>query len=61
MRAIILILILKASQVFAIGADECFLRAVIDNHEITLKNIEVDPPVYGLANLDAMLTLRKNL
>lgn len=46
---------------FAIVADECFLRAVIANREITLKNIEVEPPVYCLANLDAMLTLRKNL
>lgn len=52
MRAIILILILNSSQVFAIGADECFLRAVIDNREITLKNIEVVPPVYGLIGSD---------
>lgn len=49
MRAIILILILNASQVFAIGADECFLRAVVDNQEIILKNIEVTPPAYGLS------------
>lgn len=49
MRAILLILIFNASNVFAIGADECFLRAVVDNGEIILKNIEVTPPIYGLS------------
>jgi hypothetical protein len=49
MRGILLILIFNASQVFAIGADECFLRAVVDNEEIILKNIEVTPPTYGLS------------
>ena len=49
MRAILLILIFNASQVFAIGADECFLRTVVDNREIILKNIEVTPPIYGLS------------
>lgn len=49
MRAILLILIFNASPVFAIGADECFLRAVVGNQEIILKNIEVVPPTYGLS------------
>lgn len=49
MRAILLILIFNASQVFAIGADECFLRAVVDNKEIILRNIEITPPTYGLS------------
>jgi hypothetical protein len=48
MRVILLILIFNASPAFAIGADECFLRAVVDNQEIVLKNIEVTPPTYGL-------------
>jgi hypothetical protein len=48
MRAILLILIFNVSQVFAIGADECFLQAIVDNRAITLKNIEVTPPIYGL-------------
>ncbi len=49
MRAILLIITFNASQVFAIGADECFLRAVVDNRQIILKNIEVTPPTYGLS------------
>jgi len=49
MRAILLILIFNAPQVFAIGADECFLRTVVDNREIILTNIEVTPPSYGLS------------
>lgn len=49
MRALIsLILIFYVSHVAAIGADECFLRGVIDGRVITLKNIEVTPPTYGL-------------
>lgn len=49
MRAILLALLFNASPVFAIGADECFLRAVVDDREIILKNIEVTPPTYGLS------------
>lgn len=37
------------SHAIAIGADECFLWGVIDNQVITLKNIEVTPPTYGLS------------
>lgn len=46
---ILLILIFNASHAVAIGADECFLRGIIDNRAITLKNIEVTPPTYGLS------------
>lgn len=50
MRALILlILIFDPSHAIAIGADSCLLRGVIDNREITLKNIEVIPPTYGLS------------
>ncbi len=50
MRAILLILIFNASHAMAIGADECFLRGTINSQVITLKNIEITPPTYGLSD-----------
>jgi hypothetical protein len=47
---ILLILFFPVSHSMAIGADECFLQGVSGGRSLTLKNIDVTPPSYGLNN-----------